>query len=59
MDIEDKVACLKYKLDDPDTSMNERLEILGLFIGFYTKKDFNVMIFFKELDRLVKVIGAI
>ena len=56
---EDKAAYLKQKLDDSDTSIKMRFEILGLFMSFYTKEDFDVMEFFKELDRLVRVIGAI
>ena len=49
---EHKIAYLKQKLETSDTPSKERFEILGLFMSFYTKEDFDVMVFFKELDRL-------
>ena len=48
-----KVAFLKQKLNDHNTSTKVQNEILDLFIGFYTKEDFEIMVFFKELDRIV------
>ena len=46
MKIENKILCLKQQLDNPDTSIKMRFEILGLFMSFYTKEDFDVMEFF-------------
>ena len=51
---EHKIAYLKQKLETSDTSIKMRLEILGLFMSFYTTKEFNILEFFKELDRLVE-----
>ena len=53
MDTEQKIYCLKQKLNDHNTSTKVQNEILDLFIGFYTKEDFEIMGFFKELDRIV------
>ena len=50
---EDKLCYLKIKLNDPDITTKTQNEILALFIGFYTKEDFEIMGFFKELDRIV------
>ena len=51
---EHKVAYLKQKLEDPDTPSKEHLEILGLFMGFYINENFDIIDFYKELDRLAK-----
>ena len=56
---EHKIAYLKQKLETSDTSIKMRLEILGLFMSFYTKEDFDVMEFLKKLDRLIRKVGAI
>ena len=39
-----KVAFLKQKLNDHNTSTKVQNEILDLFIGFYTKEDFEIMV---------------
>ena len=53
---EHKVAYLKQKLDDPDTPSKDRLEILGLFMSYYTNEEFDIKDFLRELDRLAGTI---
>lgn len=54
MDTERKITLLKQKLENPYTPNKEHFEILGLFMSFYTNQDFNIIDFYKELDRLAK-----
>ena len=50
----DKIGYLKRKLDDPDLPMDERFEILELFMRFYGMigKELGIEEFFDELNRL-------
>ena len=50
----DKIGYLKRKLDDKDLPMDERFEILELFMRFYgmVGKELDIEDFFKELNRL-------
>ena len=50
----DKLGCLKRKLDDKDLPMDERFEILELFMRFYGMigKELGIEEFFDELNRL-------
>ena len=50
----DKIGYLKRKLDDKDLPMDERFEILELFMRFYGMigKELGIEEFFDELNRL-------
>ena len=50
----DKIGYLKLKLDDKDLPMDERFEILELFMRFYGMigKELGIEEFFDELNRL-------
>ena len=50
----DKLGYLKRKLDDKDLPMDERFEILELFMRFYGMigKELGIEEFFDELNRL-------
>ena len=50
----DKIGYLKRKLDDKDLPMDERFEILELFMRFYGMigKELGIEAFFDELNRL-------
>ena len=50
----DKIGYLKRKLDDKDLPMDERFEILELFMRFYgmVGKELGIEEFFDELNRL-------
>ncbi len=50
----DKIGYLKRKLDDKDLPMDERFEILELFMRFYgmLDKKLDMEDFFTELNRL-------
>ena len=50
----DKIGYLKRKLDDKDLPMDERFEILELFMRFYGMigKELGIKEFFDELNSL-------
>ena len=50
----DKIGYFKRKLDDKDLPMDERFEILELFMRFYGMigKELGIEEFFDELNRL-------
>jgi len=50
----DKLGCLKRKLDDKDLPMDERFEILELFMQVFGMlgRKLDIEDFFKELNRL-------
>ena len=52
----DKIGYLKRKLDDKDLPMDERFEILELFMRFYRMigKELGIEEFFDELNRLTE-----
>ena len=52
----DKIGYLKRKLDDKDLPMDERFEILELFMRFYgmLDKKLDMEEFFTELNRLTE-----
>jgi len=52
----DKIGYLKRKLDDKDLPMDERFEILELFMRFYGMigKELGIEEFFDELNRLTE-----
>ena len=52
----DKIGYLKRKLDDKDLPMDERFEILELFMRFYgmVGKELGIEEFFDELNRLTE-----
>ena len=52
----DKIGYLKRKLDDKDLPMDERFEILELFMRFYgmLDKKLDMEDFFTELNRLTE-----
>ena len=52
----DKLGYLKRKLDDKDLPMDERFEILELFMRFYGMigKELGIEEFFDELNRLTE-----
>jgi len=50
----DKISCIKQKLDDPTTSISEKLEILEFMLHFFTSPEFDIEEFFRKLNKLVQ-----